>query len=82
MPHSPMLAAIKLGDVVYCVTQGAGTGVGKEIEKYIHHRVTNRNRIGYVDGVGYIKIISTKLHTFVLHGKQVNVEPYQILVPD
>jgi len=59
-----LLTAIKPGNVVDCMPQDVGTGVGKEIEKYIHHRVTNRNRIGYVDGVGYIKIISTKLHTF------------------
>jgi hypothetical protein len=53
--------------VVDRIPQGADTRAGKEIQKDALHRVSNRNGIGHIDGVGHIKVIQAKSRIIVLH---------------
>ena len=58
-----MLAAIKLGNVVHRIPQGADACAGKEIEKNALHRVTNRNGIGQIlDPCSAWQYANTKLN--------------------
>ena len=62
-----MLAAIQLGNMVHGGTQRTDSCIGKEIEKDGLKRFGNRNGVGYIDGVGDIKVISTEFWIAALH---------------